>query len=196
MWTAIGVAILVVAQAGTLPAGGGAKGAPAAIGPKRMTPELPADQSQAPTISVPGPEAPAAEAPATPASTETTLRFRNDVGDAFQMSQARFALDGRDLPTVLTSAARGQEYVIFAGPLAPGSHTITSHVTYQGQSRSIFTYMKGYTFNLDTTDELNVPESGATTATIVGKPNKGFNVPFEHSLKVGIEQPTAVGGTH
>jgi hypothetical protein len=55
--------------------------------------------------------------------------------------------------------------------------------------------MKGYTFNLESTHELEVATSGATSATIIGKPNKGFNVPFERSLMVGFEQVNGAGGT-
>ena len=86
-----------------------------------------------------------------------------------------------------------QDIVIFDGQIAPGKHSLTSHVVYQGRSRSIFTYMKGYTFNLDSTHELDVAASGATSATIIGKPNKGFNVPFEKSL--GVEMTQTSGST-
>jgi hypothetical protein len=120
--------------------------------------------------------------------TDTTLRFRNDVGDAFQLNEARFTLDGRDLPSLLINVARGQEYVIFTGPLRPGRHLIASPLTYQGRARSIFTYMKGYMLTLDTMHELNVSDTGATTATIVGRPNKGLTVAFENSLKVELQQ--------
>lgn len=184
MWTAIGVGILVVAQAGALPASSRPQAAAAAAAAKPAVTVSKADTDSAP-----------AEAPATAASGDASLRFRNDVGNSFQMTEARFALDGRPLPTLLTSAEHGQDYVIFAGPIAPGRHVITSHISYQGQSRAtIFTYMKGYTFNLDSTHEINVPEGGTTNATIVGKTNKGLNVPFEQSLIVEMEPPAGLGG--
>jgi hypothetical protein len=182
MWTAIGVGILVVAQAGGLPGAG------------QLQPTTTPPQNEAPTTGAPGADLRAPEAPPKGATSATTVRFRNDVGDAFQLSEARFTLDGQDLPALLTSADHGQDYVIFTGAMTPGRHVISSHVTYQGRSRSIFTYMKGYTFTLDTTHELNIPNSGATSATIVGRPNKGFNVPFENSLKVDLDQPAGLGG--
>jgi hypothetical protein len=176
MWMAIGVGILLAAQAGATPA---------VVAPKEAT---------VPGVNGADSDAPAVESPA--AGTDTTLRFRNDVGNGFELTEARFTLDGRNLPVLLTSSmAHGQEYVIFSGPLSPGHHVLNSHVTYQGKSRSIFTYMKGYTVNLDSAHELNVAASGATTATIVGKPNKGFNVPFERSLMVEMEQTNGSGGT-
>jgi len=172
MWITIGVGILVVAQAGAAPYKTTATGA--ATGPGEV--DLPTSDEPAPAVM-----------------SDTTVRFRNDVGDAFQMLEARFILDGHELPTVLTSVPRGQDVVIFDGQIAPGKHSLTSHVVYQGRSRSIFTYMKGYTFNLDSTHELDVAASGATSATIIGKPNKGFNVPFEKSL--GVEMTQTSGST-
>ncbi len=174
---AMGVGILLAAQAGATPA---------VVAPKEAT---------APAVNGADSDAPAVESPA--AGTETTLRFRNDVGDAFQLTEVRFTLDGRSLPVLLTSSvAHGQDYVIFTGPLTPGRHVLNSHITYQGKSRSIFTYMKGYTLNIDSAHELNVATSGATSATIVGKPNKGFNVPFERSLMVEMEQANGWGGAN
>jgi hypothetical protein len=179
MWTAIGVGILVMAQAGA---------APTAARPK-------SEAAVSATAAADETDTTATEAPATSAGADTTLRFRSDVGDAFQLSEARFSLDGRILPTLLTSVERGQDYVIFTGPIAPGRHVISSHLAYQSRSRSIFTYMSGYKFMLDNAHELNVGDGAPTTVTIVGKPNKGFNVPFERSLKVEMEQPTGVAGT-
>jgi len=173
MWITLGVGILLVAQAGMAPstAPTTAKTRPTAAATGIGEVDLPTSDASAPAVM-----------------NDTTLRFRNDVGDAFEMQEARFTLDGRDLPTVLTGAARGQDYVIFTGQIPPGRHSLSSHVVYQGRSRSIFTYMKGYTFTLDTTHELNVPDGGATSATIVGRPNRGLTVAFEHSLKVDLEQ--------
>jgi hypothetical protein len=181
MWITIGVGILMVAQAGAVPSTGRVQ---------------PTTTATAQATGVGEVDLPTSDASAPSVMSDTTLRFRNDVGDAFEMTEARFTLDGRDLPTLLTSAARGQEYVVFTGQIAPGRHSLTSHVVYQARSRSIFTYMKGYTFTLDTTHELNVPNTGATSATIIGRPNKGLTVAFEHSLKVDMEQqqPTALSG--
>jgi hypothetical protein len=168
MWTAIGVGILVVSQAAALPAGRDAKTRPVV-----------AESNGSAEPALPG------------AENGTTLYFRNDVGNRFNLVQARFSLDGRDLPAVITRADQGQDYIIFTGHLAPGRHVVTSHVTYQGRSVAVFTYMKGYTFNLDTTNDVEMPATGSLTAVIVGHENKGFNVPFEQSLGVALEEPLA-----
>jgi hypothetical protein len=174
MWMAIGVGILLAAQAGATPA---------IVAPK---------EGAAPAENGSETEAPPPQSPAV--GSETTVRFRNDVGNTFELMEARFTLDGRPLPSVLTSAANGQEYVIFTGPLTPGRHILNSHVLYQGKSRSIFTYMKGYSFAIDSMHELEVAASGATSATIIGKRNRGFDVPFEKSLVVQMEQKNGAGG--
>ena len=92
-------------------------------------------------------EAPATEAAGAPRAPTRRCDFETTSAMRSSSSEARFSLDGRHLPTLLTSAARGQDYVIFTGPLTPGRHVITSHLALSGASRSIFTYMKGYTFD-------------------------------------------------
>ncbi len=170
MWTAIGVGILVVSQAAALPAGTERQERPAVAQ---------SNGSAEPTL--PG------------AETGTTLYFRNDVGNRFSLLQARFAIDGRDLPALLTRAEQGQDYVIFAGQLTPGRHLVTSHVSYQARNVAVFTYLKGYTFHLDNEVEVDVPTIGPLRATVVGHENKGFNLPFEQSLGLALEEPLASG---
>lgn len=180
MWTAIGVGILVTWQAAFVPAGTAGSDRK----PSVAAAEAGGDSDESPPAAAP--------APVAPAQTGTTLYFRSDVGKGFGLTEARFELDGRDLPTVLTTAEHSQGYVIFTGPLAPGRHVLTSHVSYQAHARSIFTYVAGYKFNLDTDHELQVPATGTLSATVVGSERKGFNVPFEQSLTLTFEMP-AVG---
>ena len=52
----------------------------------------------------------------TPSATAlATLSFRNDVGKKLRLVEARFTMDGADLPTVVTGAEPGKSYVVFGG---------------------------------------------------------------------------------
>jgi hypothetical protein len=82
--------------------------------------------------------------------------------------------------------------VIFKGPMTSGRHVITSHLSYQGRNRAIFTYLEGYTLNLDSKDQLFVVSGSPSSVTVVGKDRKGFTVPFEKSLAVGFETRGAI----
>ena len=130
----------------------------------------------------------AAAAPASPAPTaRATLRFKNEAGDTFKLVEARFVMDGAELPTVLTSGERGQPQQVFSGELTPGRHLIASRLTYQGADRKVFTYMKGYTFRVRSDDFFEARGDQTVAMTIVCKEKTGFNQPVEKRLVVTVE---------
>src|SRR6266576_2364165 len=84
-------------------------------GSARAEPTEPAEPAEAPPAAAnpaPGDEPPPAEvvpqpvAVEAPRSTYTTLRFRNDVGDKYNLVEVRFVMDGEALPTVLRGVQR------------------------------------------------------------------------------------------
>jgi hypothetical protein len=192
MLRAIGLGILLSFH------GTGASAAPAAesaTGAAESPAGIEAPLSPAPT---PGGR-PAAIAPgsATPGMTpgttpgtmkaHATLHFRNDAGDSYELTEARFVMDGETLPTVVTENARGKDFVIFTGPVRSGGHVITSYLTYQGRAHGVFTYTKGYTFNVESQDSFVTPGDRAVSLTIIGKEKKGINIPLEKRLTVTVE---------
>ena len=131
---------------------------------------------------------PAAVAASTPSPTAlATLSFRNDVGKKLRLVEARFTMDGADLPTVLTGAEPGKSYRVFGGSVKPGPHVVTARLTYQGERR-VFSYMKGYKLNVRSDQVLTAPENRAVRFTVVGAENTGMNVPLEKRLVVKVEE--------
>ena len=100
-----------------------------------------------------------------PVISEATVSFRNEVGEKFQLTQARFTVDGIELPAIALDVAQGKETVIFKGPMTSGRHVITSHLSYQGRNRAIFTYLDGYTLNLESKDEVFVVSGAPSSVT-------------------------------
>ena len=128
-----------------------------------------------------------AEKASVPVISETTVSFRNDVSDKFQLIQARFTMDGIELPAVSTDMPPGQDTVVFKGPMSSGRHVITSYLKYQGRNRAIFTYLEGYAVNLDAKDEVFVVSGEPASVTIVARPQRGFTIPYEKSLAISFE---------
>ena len=120
-------------------------------------------------------------------SAQTTLSFRNEAGTAFTLSEARFVMDGKELPTVIANPERGKSYVIYTGAVAPGQHVVTVNLVYQGQRRGAFTYMRGYKLNVSSDGVFTTPEDRTMGFTIVSKEQKGINVPLEKRIAVGVE---------
>ena len=140
------------------------------------------------TTSAPTDQAPKSLIPLPPPRSEVTVIFRNEVGKRFQVVEARFTLDGIALPTVLGDARRGQEYVIRTGEMGAGRHMVAGRVRFRGQSRSIFTYLKGYVLSVDTQKAIYAVSGVPATVWIVAKDHKGFNVPYDKSIAVAFEE--------
>jgi len=144
------------------------------VAAKPASPESPSTTTSSPS----SPVAPMARA---------TLRFRNDAGATYKLVEARFVMDGVELPTVLTASVRGQSQRVFTGEVTPGRHVVASRLTYQGADRAIFTYMKGYTFRVQSDDTFVARADQAVAMTIVCKEKTGITEPVEKRLFVTVE---------
>ena len=134
----------------------------------------------------------AADSPkAAPAPTEGNLHFRNDAGSRFELMEARFSLDGQDLPVVFTHADRGQDLVVVAEPLAPGRHVVSTQLLYRIKGRKVFTYMNSYRFSVRAEEVLTALPDRSATFTIIGAEKKGINTPIDKTLKVNVETSVA-----
>jgi hypothetical protein len=139
---------------------------------------------EAPPVAPAAPAAVAAVAPMP--TTFATVSFRNDVGKKFRLVDARFTMDGQDLPVVLTNADPGKSYVIVSGAMTPGKHVVSARLTYRGD-RAVFSYMNGYKLNVSSDQMLTVPADRAANFTVVGSETKGMTVPLERRVVVTVE---------
>jgi len=114
------------------------------------------------------------------------VSFRNDVGNKFRLVEARFTMDGQELPVVLTTAEPGKSYVIVRGAMKPGKHVVSARLTYRGD-RAVFSYMRGYKLNVSSEQMLTVPADRAVDFTVVGSETKGITVPLERRVVVTVE---------
>jgi hypothetical protein len=119
--------------------------------------------------------------------THTTLQFQNDAGSMFRLVDARFVMDGAELPTVMKAADLGKNYVIFSGDVSSGHHAVTVQLTYQGASHGVFSYMNGYTFKVKSDEVLTIHGDRAVSFTIICKERPGFNEIVEKRLVVTVE---------
>jgi hypothetical protein len=133
----------------------------------------------------------AADPQQTTAAAAGNLHFRNDAGSRFELMEARFSLDGQDLPLVFTHADPGQDLVVVAEPLAPGRHVVSTQLLYRIKGRKVFTYMNSYRFSVRSEEVLTALPDRSATFTIVGAEKKGINTPIDKTLKVNVETSVA-----
>src|SRR5258708_6802291 len=91
--------------------------------------------------------------PHAPPGSFATVHFKNEVGKAYGLVEARFLLDGKPLP-VLTNVKSGDDIVIFAGRILPGPHVVQTRLAYQGNRRGPVTYMRKYRLTVEAKEVL------------------------------------------
>jgi hypothetical protein len=102
------------------------------------------------------------------------------------LTEARLMMDGKPLSEV-TNVASGADTVVFAGRVAPGSHVVQTHLTCRGRQRGPFSYVKGYTWQVQSEETLLVPPERAATFTISAVRHKGIAVPFDREVEISVK---------
>jgi hypothetical protein len=85
------------------------------------------------------------------AAARSEISIKDEMSSAFRLTRAVVVLDGsvlyhRDDET--GALADQREIPLFAGSIAPGDHTVTVALTFRGNGYGVFTYLRGYTFDV------------------------------------------------
>jgi hypothetical protein len=110
------------------------------------------------------------------------IRFKNDMGGSFRLVKAVVALDGVQIFSKADESGRlaeMKEFDIYNGAIQPGSHTITVQLVYQGHGYGVFSYLKGYKFNVRSSHTFAAGEGKATVVTMVGYEKGGIATNME-----------------
>jgi hypothetical protein len=104
-----------------------------------------------------------------------TIRFKNALDNKLlTLLQASLALDGEPLAPVTELAPQSQT-IVFSGHVAPGTHTVSTHLTCQGKRRGPFTYLQNYRFHVHSEQTVTALENRAAIFTISAVRHKGVN---------------------
>jgi hypothetical protein len=99
------------------------------------------------------------------------VRHKNEMGSSFRLVKAAYALDGVQIYAKSDDTGRlaeMNEFDIYNGAIQPGSHTLSVALTYQGNGFGVFSYLKGYKFNVKSSHTFVAGESKTTNITVVG----------------------------
>jgi len=107
-----------------------------------------------------------------------TITHLNKMGGSFRMSRLIYALDGQQVFSRIdedTSTLNDMKSVeIFAGPIAPGNHTISVLVEYHGNGYGVFAYLKQYKFTVRSSHTFTATEGKETQVNVEGYENGGL----------------------
>jgi len=99
------------------------------------------------------------------------IHHKNEMGSSFRLVKAAYALDGVQIYSKSDDTgalADMQDFDVYNGAIQPGSHTLSVALTYQGNGFGVFSYLKGYKFNVKSSHTFVAGDSKTTNITVVG----------------------------
>jgi len=119
-------------------------------------------------------------------ASRAVIHHKNEMGSSFRLIKAAFALDGVQIAAKSEGGLSDmQEFDVYNGAIQPGSHTLSVALQYQGNGFGVFSYLKGYKFNVKSSHTFVAGESKSTNITVVGY-EKG-NITTQLSDKPAID---------
>jgi hypothetical protein len=104
------------------------------------------------------------------AGARAVITHRNEMGGTYQPIRLVYALDGAEIWSKTDESGKlgdQKEFEIFNGSLAPGNHTLSVQMVYQGNG-ALFTYMKGYKFTAKASHTFTAAEGKQLQLKVVG----------------------------
>jgi hypothetical protein len=115
------------------------------------------------------------------------VAFDNEMSSAFRLVRALFVIDG----TVQynrqdeTGALADQKNIpIFSGSVPPGDHTVQVLLSFQGNGYGVFTYLKGYHFDVKSSHSFTAVEGRTLTLMATALEKGGVTTPLEQRPSV------------
>ncbi len=114
----------------------------------------------------------------------TALRVvhRHTMSPGFRLIELSYALDGRtlyhwlgeprgsgaaEIPAGQDDPASGRSFPVFEGDIASGEHELSLRAIYRGHGNGIFSYLRGYTFSVASSERFKAKPSRVTSIIVV-----------------------------
>ncbi len=111
-----------------------------------------------------------------------TIRFENKLSSQFRVNRALIVLDGAvqynktDRSGVL---AEQKVIPIFNGSIPPGDHTVQVLINLRGHGYGVFSYLRGYRFEVRSSHSFTAAEGKTTRLRILAYEKGGVTTPLE-----------------
>ncbi|HEX4336763.1 MAG TPA: hypothetical protein VH062_12675 [Polyangiaceae bacterium] len=110
------------------------------------------------------------------------IKFQNDMSSAFRLTRALFVLDGAvqyNKADDTGALASQTEIPIFSGSIAPGDHTLQVLVQLRGHGYGVFSYLRGYKFEVKSSHAFTVTEGKSIDLDAIAWEKGGVTTPLE-----------------
>jgi hypothetical protein len=133
------------------------------------------------------------------AGSRSEVEFRNEMSSAFQLTRALFVIDGQvqyNRSDDGGALADQKEIPIYSGSVPPGDHTIQVALTFQGNGYGVFSYLRGYKFEVKSSHAFTAAEGKTITIRATSFEKGGVTTPLEQRPTIEWQeklQPLAGG---
>ncbi len=101
---------------------------------------------------------------------KAVIVHKNEMGGTFRMSRLQYALDGAPIYNRVATGEEleaAEEIEVFNGSIAPGNHQLSLYIEYTGSGYGVFSYLKGYTFKVKSSQMIAAEEGKLTFVRVV-----------------------------
>jgi len=125
-----------------------------------------------------------------------TIRFENKLSSQFKLTRALVVLDGAvqynktDRSGVL---AEQNVIPIFNGSIPPGDHTVQVLVNLRGHGYGVFSYLRGYRFEVRSSHSFTAVEGKSTRLRILAYEKGGVTTPLEERPAIRYLEKVVAG---
>lgn len=116
------------------------------------------------------------------AGSRAEVLFHNEMSSAFRLTRALFVVDGAvqyNRQDDTGALADQKEIPIFNGSIPPGDHTVQVVLNFQGNGYGVFTYLRGYKFEVKSAHSFTAVEGKTLTLTATALEKGGVTTPLE-----------------
>jgi hypothetical protein len=127
------------------------------------------------------------------------VEFKNEMSSAFQLVRALFVIDGQvQYNREDDSGALGdqKEIPIYSGSVPAGDHVVQVALSFQGNGYGVFSYLRGYKFEVKSGHSFTAVEGKTITVTATAFEKGGVTTPLEQRPAIEWQEKVeALGGS-
>ncbi len=130
------------------------------------------------------------------AAARAEITFVNEMSGAYRLKRIVALYDGSPLATKTDEKdgiAEQKEIQLYAELVQPGDHTLQILLEYQGSGYGVFSYLKGYKFEVRSSRSFTALEGKTISIKIVGFEQGGPTTPFEERPAVKFTEKITAG---
>jgi hypothetical protein len=116
------------------------------------------------------------------AGSRSEVVFHNEMSSAFRLTRAVFVVDGAvqyNKQDDTGALADQKEIPIFNGSMPPGDHTVQVILNFQGNGYGVFTYLRGYKFEVKSAHSFTAVEGKTLNVLATALEKGGVTTPLE-----------------